>query len=213
MGGRGILIKKLQEFLKEKISGSKKTSYVVIIGLVSLLVILVSNMFNTSSQKDLGQELPEMNLEAQSQSEEVSSHESSKTSDVSVLEENYEKQLQNMLENIDGVSEVEIMVNLDSTNVKVYERNLINGQQHTEENDQNGGTRQIEESTEESQVVIVRQGDQESPILVSTKKPKVRGVLVTAKGVEKATVKQWVVEAVSRVLDVPTHRVSVNPKN
>ena len=213
MGGRDILIKKIQEFLKEKISGSKKTAYVVIIGLVSLLVILVSSMFNTSSQQDLGQELPKMELEEQSQSEEVSSQKPSATSDVSELEENYEKQLKNMLENIDGISELDIMVNLDSTNVKVYERNLIKGQQQTEENDQNGGTRQIEESTEESQVVIVRQGDQESPILVSTKKPEVRGVLVTAKGVDKATVKQWVVDAVSRVLDVPTHRVSVNPKN
>lgn len=211
MGGRGILINKLQEFLREKINGSKKTAYVVIIGLVSLLVILVGNIFSTSSQENLGQEIPRMELE--SESEQVSSQESTTTSDVGELEANYKKQLEDMLEKIDGVSEVEVMVNLDSTNIKVYEKNLIKGQQHTEENDQNGGTRQIEDNTEETQTVLVRQGDQEQPLLVQTKKPAVRGVLVVAKGVEQATVKQWVVEAVSRVLDVPTHRVSVKPKN
>lgn len=213
MGGRDILINKLQEFLKDKLNGSKKTGYVILIGLVALLVIIMGNIFSSSSQKDLGQDMPRLELESESQSEEVSSHESGTTSDVSVLEANYKKQLEGMLEKIDGVSEVEVMVNLDSTDVKVYEKNLIKGTQQTEENDRNGGTRNIEELTEETQTVIVRQGDQETPVLVQTKKPKVRGVLVVAKGVERATVKQWVVEAVSRVLDVPTHKVSVNPKN
>ncbi|WP_010093203.1 stage III sporulation protein AG [Ornithinibacillus scapharcae] len=207
------MINKLQEFIKEKLNGSKKTGYVIIVGLVALVVIIVGNIFTTSSQQDTGQEIPRMDLESESQTEEVSSHESSVTSDVGELEENYKKQLEIMLEKIDGVSEVEVMVNLDSTNVKVYEKNLIKGQQHTEENDQNGGTRQIEETTEETQTVLVRQGDQETPILIETKKPRVRGVFVVANGVEKATVKQWVVEAISRVLDVPTHRVSVMPKN
>ncbi|MBC5637174.1 stage III sporulation protein AG [Ornithinibacillus sp. BX22] len=207
------MINKLQEFLKDKLNGSKKTGYVILIGLVALLVILMGNIFSSSSQKDLGQDMPRLELESESQSEEVSSHESGTTSDVSVLEANYQKQLKGMLEKIDGVSEVEVMVNLDSTDVKVYEKNLIKGTQQTEENDRNGGTRNIDELTEETQTVIVRQGDQETPVLVQTKKPKVRGVLVVAKGVESATVKQWVVEAISRVLDVPTHKVSVNPKN
>ncbi len=212
MGGRGILITKIQEFLKEKINGSKKTSYIIMIGLIGLLVILVGNIFSSSSQENLGQELPKMELQAETESEEASSQESNATSDVSELESSYKKQLEEMVEKIDGVSEVEIMVNLDSTNVKVFEQNLIKGQQHTEENDQSGGTRQIEENTEETQTVLVRQGDQETPLLVQTKKPDVRGVFVVAKGVNNPTVKQWVVEAISRVLDVPTHRVSVMPK-
>ncbi|GGA68093.1 stage III sporulation protein AG [Ornithinibacillus halotolerans] len=204
---------KFIEYIKNKINGSKMTGYVIVIALAALLVILVSNMFSTSSQQDLGQEVPRLELESEPESTEVNSHEGGATSDVEVLEQSYKKQLESMLENINGVSEVTVMVNLDSTNVKVYEKNLIHGQQQTEENDRNGGTRQIEDSTEETQTVIIRQGDKESPVLVQTKKPQVRGVLVTAKGVEKATVKQWVVEAVSRVLDVPTHRVSVMPKN
>src|SRR5690625_6556456 len=53
-------------------------------------------------------------------------------------------------EKIQGVSEVEVMVNLDSTNVKVYEKNLITGQQTTDESDKNGGTRKVEDRDRKS---------------------------------------------------------------
>ncbi|MFD2045970.1 stage III sporulation protein AG [Ornithinibacillus salinisoli] len=204
------MIKKLQEFFQSRVGSSKKTSYLVLIGLVSLLLLLVGNIFSTSSQEEQPNQDNRMHLEQDSNEDE--SEVETSTSDVSELERSYKQDLEELLGEISGVSEVEVMVNLDSTNVKVYEKNLIIGQQNTNENDQNGGTRQIEENTEETQVVSIRQGDQESPLLVQTKRPEVRGVLVVAKGVDHATVKQWVVEAVSRVLDVPTHRVSVMPK-
>jgi len=70
----------------------------------------------------------------------------------------------------------------------------------------------VEDETKETKLVYVRQGDQEVPVLVQTKKPEVRGVFIIAKGVENATVKKWVVESVSKVLDVPTYRISVMPK-
>src|SRR5690625_7889355 len=100
-------------------------------------------------------------------------------------------------EKIQGVSEVEVMVNLDSTNVKVYEKNLIKGQQTTDESDKNGGTRKVEDHTEETKAVLVRQGDQEVPLLIQTKKQTVRGVFVVAKGDDNATVQMCVIEDVS----------------
>jgi len=152
-------------------------------------------------------------LEQTDEVEETISKDSPSELIVTELEESYEKDLQKMLNNIQGVPEVEVMVNLDSTNIKVYETNLIKGQQITNESDNNGGIRKVEDQTEETQVVLVRQGDQEVPLLVQTEKPKVRGVFVVAKGVDHSEVKMWVIEAVSRVLDVPTHKVSVMPTN
>ena len=55
--------------------------------------------------------------------------------------------------------------------------------------------------------------DKETPVVLRTEKPKVRGVLVVAKGVDNIQVKAMVKEAVIRLLDVPAHRVSVSPKN
>lgn len=132
--------------------------------------------------------------------------------DVTEIESSYEKDLQAMLNQIKGVSEVEVMVNLDSSNVNIYEKDLIYGMQQTDEVDKSGGERNVEDETRETKLVYIRQGDQEVPILVQTKKPEVRGVFIIAKGVENATVKKWVVESVSKVLDVPSYRISVMPK-
>ena len=60
--------------------------------------------------------------------------------------------------------------------------------------------------------MIIQNGEKEVPIVVETKKPAIRGVLVVAKGADNIQVKKWIVEAVTRSLDVPSHRVSVLPK-
>ncbi|MGM8213471.1 stage III sporulation protein AG [Virgibacillus sp. W0430] len=188
---------------------NKKTSYLIVIALVGILLIIISNTITSMSNNEDDAEKIQIE-ENLPEKKEVT--ETSVMTAVDDLETSYENELKAMLEKINGVSNVEVMVNLDSTNIKIYEKNLIVGQQKTNESDQNGGTRKAEDSTEESQVVLVRQGDQEVPILIQTKKPEVRGVFIVAKGADHATTKKWIVESTARVLDVPTHRVSVMPK-
>ncbi|WP_101844252.1 stage III sporulation protein AG [Halobacillus sp. Marseille-P3879] len=182
-----------------------KPKYLIIIGLVGVMFILLSNWFQT----------PDTSAPPPPSNESSTAKEKADEPSLSVdhLEEEYEQQLKPLLENIQGVSEVDLMINLAATEEKVYDKNLIIGKQTTKETDKNGGERQIEDYSKEQQLVLVRQGDQEVPLLTQTNKPDVSGVFVTAKGVEQMKVKEWVVEAVSRVLDVPSHRVSVLPKS
>ncbi|WP_025026200.1 stage III sporulation protein AG [Caldalkalibacillus mannanilyticus] len=127
-------------------------------------------------------------------------------------EEMYENQLVEILGKIVGVGEVSVMVNLDSSEQIVVEKNRNRSQQITNEKDREGGNRQIDDQKQEEQVVIIRQGSDEEPVIIMTKKPKVRGVLVVATGTENMQVKAMVTEAVQRVLDVPLHKISVLPK-
>lgn len=216
MGGRDILkelLEKISQFISNKNGPSKRTIYVIIIALAALFLILLGNLF--TPEKDNTTELDKIEIQdpLDQKDQETMKKDISTETLVHELESSYEEDLKGMLEKIQGVSEVDVMVNLDSTDVKVYEKNLIKGQQTTDESDNNGGTRKVEDQTEETQVVLVRQGDQEVPLLIQTKKPKVRGVFVVANGAEHATTKMWVIEAVAKVLDVPTHKVSVMPKN
>ncbi|MCT2537522.1 stage III sporulation protein AG [Aquibacillus koreensis] len=207
--------RKLFSQLKLKTEDGKKPTkmgYILVIALIGFLVLIVSNMFQGSTDENNSISIPDNNATSSEEEVFLSNKEDEKTDQVSEIEAQYEEDLTNLLEKIAGISEVEVMVNLDSTKQKVFEKNLIVGKQTTEENDQNGGERLVEDNTEEQQVVIVRQGDQEVPLIVHTKKPSVRGVLVVAKGVDHIELQQWVVEAVSRVLDVPSHRISVMPK-
>nr|QRZ16910.1 stage III sporulation protein AG [Virgibacillus sp. AGTR] len=218
MGGRGTLKEKIEK-LFQKSDGTKKhppkkLGYIIILALAGILLLIVGNIFSSSPETAEEQQLEQQIEQPMEQpAKETASNKSATTSDMEELETIYTKDLQELLNKIKGVSEAEVMVNLESTNIKVYEKNLVKGQQTTKESDKNGGTREVEDSTEEAQTVLVRQGEKEVPLLIQTKKPEVRGVFVVAKGADHASVKKWIVEAVSRVLDVPTHRVSVMPKN
>ncbi|MNC72064.1 hypothetical protein D3C75_1230700 [compost metagenome] len=58
----------------------------------------------------------------------------------------------------------------------------------------------------------MNQSGDDTPLVVKTTKPKIRGVVVVAKGAENATVKKLISDAVERGLDVPAHRISVVPR-
>ncbi|MFB7642164.1 stage III sporulation protein AG [Peribacillus butanolivorans] len=128
----------------------------------------------------------------------------------------YEIYLQNemkeALESIAGVDDVKVVIYVDASEKKVYERNKVTQKQVTEETDQEGGKRTVEDTSVDEQLVLIKSGEKEGPIISETKKPSVRGVLVVAKGAENIQIKKWIIEAVTRSLDVPSHRVSVMPK-
>lgn len=203
------MIEKIKTFL-QKLLGDKhnlKWKYVIAIALIGVLLILISNLMQPNKEQGLS-----LNKEMDVATKPREEPETSFVQDVGDMESHYENTLQAMLNEITGVSEVEIMVNIDSTNVQVYEKDLIIGTQTTDELDKSGGERQVEDETKETKIVFVRKGDQEVPVLVQTKKPEVRGVFIIAKGAGNATIKKWIVESVSKVLDVPTYKISVMPK-
>lgn len=131
---------------------------------------------------------------------------------VEKYEKAYEQELKSALEEITGVKDVSIEINLDSSEEKILEKNVVKRSQTTGETDKTGGKRQVEDESLDEKTVIIREGDKETPIVLRTEKPQVRGVLVVAKGVDNIQVKGMVKEAVTRMLDVPSHRVAVLPK-
>ncbi|GIP32267.1 stage III sporulation protein AG [Paenibacillus sp. J2TS4] len=127
-------------------------------------------------------------------------------------EQAYESRLKDVLEKIVGVGEVEVMVTIDSTEEIQVEKNTKESQQVTNEKDQTGSTRNNSDVTRSSDAVMMQQSGGEQPLVLKYMKPKIRGVVVVAKGAENVTVKKLIVEAVGRGLDVPANRISVVPR-
>lgn len=207
-GGRYVLKEKIQSIWQTLMKEQKeKRKWLLIIALVGILFIVIGDFFQKKEDPNLSS-----NANVEEQLSQAELEEVVLVKNVAEMEALYETDLTKMLNKISGVSEVEVMVNIDSTNIQMYEKDTVQGTQSTVEVDQNGGERTIKDETKETKLVFVRQGDEEVPLLVKTQKPSVRGVFIIAKGVENAHVKQMVVESVSRVLDVPTYRISVVPK-
>ncbi|WP_232696091.1 stage III sporulation protein AG [Brevibacillus daliensis] len=127
-------------------------------------------------------------------------------------ENHYETQLKEILEMVPGVTSVDVLVNLDSTPEVVVEKNTDQRLASTNETDKDKATRtQIDQSKNE-QVVLINGSKNEQPVVIKTVKPKVRGVLVVAKGAENIQVKAWITEAVQKALEVPAYKISILPK-
>jgi stage III sporulation protein AG len=189
-----------------------KTQYMILVLCLGAAFMLVSNMWfknnqtavSTSAVKSTdpsGEDVAAFGIKKNAGNEQISNYEKA-----------YESKLKKALDDMLGVDDVTVIVTLDSTDRKVLEKNKSTKTQTTEEVDKDGGQRKVEDTQTDEQLVITRNGDKEGPIVVETKKPEIRGVLVVAKGAGNIQVKAWIVEAVSRLLGVPSHQVAVMPK-
>lgn len=204
-----------KKFLSNKDKNDKKVGkyqYMILVLCIGAAFMLVGNIFfNKPSITDS----PASVQSVQSSSSDAPVFGMKKNSNNNVIsdyEREYETQLKEALDEMLGVKDVRVVVTIDATEENIFEKNKVSKNQTTDETDPNGGKRNVQESSIDEQMVIVRSGEKEVPIVVQKKKPKIRGVLIVAKGAENIQVKKWIVEAVTRALGVPSYRVAVMPK-
>lgn len=190
---------------------NNKLYYVLILVLVGAALMIISDLWKAGEEKNATTAMKEM--EAGTDEAGAFGRKKDLNEDgMKALENQYENQLKEALEQIVGVHDVTVVVNVEATAKTVLEKNLTLKNQTTVEEDKEGGTRKIEDQSTEDQLVLIKEGDKEVPIVLETRKPEVKGVLVVAGGAENIQIKKWIVESVTRGLDVPSHKVAVMPK-
>ncbi len=195
----------------DKKGNKKKNQYFLLLLAVGIAFMLISNLF--SGDKPTSSVMTASSSDASAEEEPTFGHKKDElTMAISEYEDRYENELKEALEAIAGVEDVIVTVSVDATETKVLEKNTVTQSQITNEEDRDGGKRQVEDVTKDEQVVIIRSGDSETPIILKIEKPDIRSVLIVAKGVENAKIKQMVVEAVTKGFDVPNHKVAVVPR-
>lgn len=208
MGEKSSLLDKLKNLMPSSDKKNSKAQYVIVLLVVGIGFMIVSNFLSNSNTSSI----ETMTVAGGDKETEVFKQTDENQSTIDIFEKEYENQLKEALETIVGVEDVTVVVNVDSTSEKILEKNTVTQSQSTTETDREGGTREVEDQSVDEQVVIIRQGDKETPIVIKTEKPEIRGVLVVAKGVENIQIKKMITDAVTRVLDVPSHRVAILPK-
>ena len=79
----------------------------------------------------------------------------------------------------------------------------------TEESDTSGGNRKVQSKD----IIYKEDNGQKTPITQKIIKPKIEGAIITAKGVDNATVKSNVIQAVEAVTGLATHKIQVFEMN
>lgn len=190
----------LKDFFMGKNLGGKRKGYF----LLSLLLLGIILMFASSLFTPL-KKIPSSN---QSPGE--------KTEDLYVVGNTYEKDLsrslQQVLEHIDGISQVQVFINFAGSKESTFGLTHEENSKQTTESDREGGRREIMENNSKENYVLLREpGGGEKPLLLSESMPRITGVLVVAQGAENSFLRLKVVRAIQSVLNLPVHRIAVLP--
>ncbi|MGZ7443888.1 stage III sporulation protein AG [Paenibacillus sp. TH7-28] len=205
-------LKKLEQWIGKGADGKKRANtfrLLLILGLAGIAIMLFNSFVNVKEVDSGGEgrEPPVMQDLAPASMEEGGTG-----SDFSSIELSLENKTKEILEKIVGVGAVDVLVTIDSTEEVVVQRNIKDTQELTEENDADGGKRHVTQYTRDGQIVTYENSGSEQPIVTKKIKPKIRGVLVVARGAENKTVKGLIVDAVEKGLNVPAYRISVVPR-
>lgn len=104
-------------------------------------------------------------------------------------EKDIEKELINILKKVEGVGDVDIIINYGSTPEKVP---LV------ESSAQSAG-----------KIISVTDGSKSEPYILTEISPKIKGVVIVAQGGNDINVSTILKNAVSGYLDIPVHKISV----
>ena len=193
--------------LKEKIANLSKqkniTNLIILLLLVIMFYLVVSYFTGvnniTKSEKT--------NLEKVSK-EDMNSN-SQKDSEVLSYQEKQEKDLERILGKINGVGSVDVVINFQSSEVKVPAVDNSSQKSTTEETDSEGGTRVNSQETDGDKIVMSNSSNGSEPVILKTEKPEVLGVMVVAEGAEDSKIKYEITKAISSLYNISVDKVNV----
>jgi stage III sporulation protein AG len=208
----GEMLKKLEEWLGGGPGGVKRiqTFRWIVIVLLTGVALMIVNSFIHIKEVD---PISTARASPPDVSQQVFGASSGKDkSAFSEYERAYESQLKDILQKIVGVGEVEVLVTVDSTEEIEMIQNEKEQQETTNESDSKGASRRNSNVTKSRDSVLYQAAGDQHPLIRKQVKPRIRGVLVVARGAENEVVKKLLLEAVERSLDVPLSRISIVPR-
>ena len=123
--------------------------------------------------------------------------------------EGLEEKLENILSQIEGAGEVDVMITYESSEEIQPAFNTNTTTEETKEVDQQGGERTVTTSSENKTMITSSSNE---PIVIKTNQPKINGVIVVATGAKDLTVKETLYSAVQTALQVQGHQVEIYTK-
>lgn len=163
--------------------------------LLGILVSIGSDFFKSTSTVKIN------NQDSISQESSNSS-----TDDYEVTAEN---RLKSVLENMQGVGKVKVMMTMEGSEEQIPAVNINDSTSTTKEKDNEGGTRDTTQKNNGTTIVMTNEGDKNEPLIIQTKKPKIVGVCVIAEGANDKAMQLQIIEAVTRLYNITSDKVSV----
>ena len=126
----------------------------------------------------------------------------------------FEKKLEEILSQMDGVGKTEVFVRVDGSSELIVEKDTPYVRENLNETDSEGGQRQDTTTEDEESTVYVKDAEgNEIPFIARELSPKIAGVLVVCQGGGNEEVKTEIVEALQALFDLDVHKIKVVKMN
>lgn len=126
------------------------------------------------------------------------------------IRQSYEKQLESVLSQVEGVGAVQVAVAMESTGKKQVEKDSPEDTSTSSEKGDSGTQRSSQTVTTGETTVYEDTGDGgQTPYISSSTYPEIRGVIVVAQGGGNPVIVQQIQEAVIALFHVEAHEIKV----
>lgn len=197
-----MIKEKLKNIFNKDVGDNKKRIENLAVFLVILVItlIVINLIWNSDTEKKESTDDPNKKL-AEVTNSEISVN--------AVAQDDLSLQLEEILQQIDGVGKVNVLITYSQTNEIVPMYNQDISQKDTEETDTNGGTRKITETDTKREVIYEESSGEKKPITQSIISPKIEGAIITAQGGNDTVVKANIIQAVEAVTGLSSHKIQV----
>lgn len=189
-----MIKEKLKDFFNNNTKEKKKTENLIVLLIILVIVVIAINALFDTEEKDKPKD-------ENSTGKELAVNNKDSTESVEI-----EKRLENILSQIKGVGNVDVLITYSESSSVVALYNEKNSRSTTEEVDNNGGTRTIESYNTDKEIV---NNNNSGPVTEKIVMPKIEGAIVTAEGAGDSQIKSNIISAVEAVTGVATHKIQV----
>ena len=114
--------------------------------------------------------------------------------------------MEDILSRIDGAGKVKVLITYSESNQIVAMYNENRNTSVTEETDSEGGIRTIESTDSNKEIIL---DGSNNPVTEKIVMPKIEGAIIIAEGGGDAIIKSSIIQAVSAVTGLASHKVQV----
>lgn len=120
-----------------------------------------------------------------------------------------QESLEEILETIEGVGKVKVLINYSETSTTVAMYNETKTESITEEQDTEGGTRNVTQTDTQKEIAYTEADGNSNPITEKVIMPAIEGAIITAEGAANATIKSNIISATQAITGLATHKIQV----
>ncbi|MBQ2288195.1 MAG: hypothetical protein II251_05765 [Lachnospiraceae bacterium] len=187
--------------MKEKMKINKENACILIlIGILCLVVVWPTSKKDSKSSAETLLDNTGTRME----------DETDMDTSLNLYIENQEVRLKNILSQIEGAGEVQVMIRASASKAYIVEKDMTTNSSSVYETDAEGGTRKSDEKqrTEASLYTKDHNGN-DVPWIVKEMEPEIEGVLIAAQGGDQNQVAGEITQAVQVLFDIPVHKIKV----